>query len=81
MNAMPTYLYWDNISRYQKLSPQFMDRWCDKLNWQHVSTYQALPEEFIIQHLHLLDLTEIRERYPSTYQNYNLELVQVLTKP
>ena len=38
---------WDYISRYQKLSEPFIQKFQDKVNWNYISAYQKLSEPFI----------------------------------
>src|SRR5574344_2919093 len=38
---------WNNISKYQKLSEEFIEKHKDKLNWDKISEYQKLREPFI----------------------------------
>lgn len=42
--------FWFNISKYYRLSDDFVHRFQDKLNWRIVSTYQRLSEDFIRQY-------------------------------
>jgi hypothetical protein len=39
-----------NISKYQKLSEEFIERNSDLVNWEYISTYQKLSEEFRLKH-------------------------------
>ena len=34
------------ISRYQKLSENFIREFKDKVNWEYISKYQTLSEDF-----------------------------------
>ncbi len=38
---------WNSISRYQKLSEEFIEKFQDKVKWKVVLRYQELSEEFI----------------------------------
>ncbi|HNW65784.1 MAG TPA: hypothetical protein PKO10_01065 [Aliarcobacter cryaerophilus] len=38
---------WDCISKYQKLSEEFIREFADKVDWYNVSAYQKLSESFI----------------------------------
>ena len=38
---------WTNISRYQKLSEDFIEKFQDKVYWPYISEYQKLSEDFI----------------------------------
>jgi len=41
-------VYWENISKYQNLSEEFIREFKDLLNWKNIFTYQQnLSEEFI----------------------------------
>ena len=33
---------WENISRYQKLSEEFIEKFQDKVHWKNISRYQKL---------------------------------------
>lgn len=42
---------WRNISRYQKLSENFIEEFSDKgIEWRFISTHQILSDEFINKH-------------------------------
>lgn len=38
---------WDDISKYQKLSEDFIREFHNKVNWNMISKYQKLSEDFI----------------------------------
>lgn len=38
---------WSDISRYQKLSEAFIEKYSDRVDWNYMSRYQKLSEEFI----------------------------------
>ena len=38
---------WNNISKHQKLSENFIREFQDKVNWYNISNYQKLSEKFI----------------------------------
>lgn len=40
------YVNWNNISKYQKLSERFIEKYKDKLNLKHILEYQELTEDF-----------------------------------
>lgn len=48
-------LTWENISRYQKLSDEFIDRHADDVDWTCISEYQTLSEETMLQHIDDID--------------------------
>ncbi len=50
---------WDNISKYQQLSPSFMRTYADKLNWKLLSQYQILPENLIEEFAYRVDWHDI----------------------
>ena len=41
---------WGNISQYQKLSEEFIEKYSDKVYWCFISEYQKLSEEFRQKH-------------------------------
>ena len=38
---------WYHISKYQKLTESFIEKYKDKLDWYNISVYQELTESFI----------------------------------
>lgn len=48
---------WELVSYYQKLSPEFMDKYTDKMNWNYISQKQTLSEDFIRSHQNKLNPT------------------------
>ena len=56
-------MFWSEISKYQKLSEDFIREFKDRVNWNCISEYQELSYEFILEHIslikvELLDLTK-----------------------
>ena len=41
---------WNDISQYQKLSEQFIEKHSNKVYWTYISRYQKLSEQFIEKH-------------------------------
>ena len=39
--------HWTVISKHQKLSEDFIEKFADKLYWYHISQYQTLSEDLI----------------------------------
>lgn len=62
---------WNYISRYQKLSLEFIDKHKYKVNWDNISKYQKLSEEFIDKHKDKVDWY-----YISIYQKISLEFIE-----
>lgn len=48
---------WELVSYYQKLSPEFMDKYDTKMNWNYISQRQKLSEDFIRSHQKKLNKT------------------------
>jgi len=46
----PEKVNWPNISRYQKLSEEFIEKFQEKVYWEYISEYQKLSEDFIDKH-------------------------------
>ena len=46
---------WDDISYYQKLSEEFIEKYVDKIEWWYISRYQKLSESFIEKHIDKVD--------------------------
>src|SRR5690606_36652094 len=40
-------VFWNNISEYQKLTPEFITNHKDLVKWYNISKYQKLTPEFI----------------------------------
>jgi len=38
---------WYTISKYQKLSEDFIEKYQDKVDWDYISKFQKLSEDFI----------------------------------
>lgn len=64
----PDKIDWDNISRYQKLSPSFMKTYADDLDWVTMSRYQILPEYLIEIYQYRVDWTDIMKYQTLTDQ-------------
>jgi hypothetical protein len=62
---------WDEISRYQKISEEFIKKHKDKLNWYNISMYQKLSESFITEFKDLVHWTNI-----SIYQNLSESFIR-----
>lgn len=41
--------FWGCVSRYQRLSEDFMREWCDNVVWRIIVQRQTLSEEFLIE--------------------------------
>ena len=59
----PKSVNWNCISRYQKLSEEFIREFKDSVNWYNISKYQKLSEEFIV--LFKLNISENSWMYKS----------------
>ena len=46
---------WVNISIFQKLSEEFIEKHYDKVDWYNISKYQKLSEELIEKHIDKID--------------------------
>lgn len=46
---------WELVAYYQKLSPEFMDKYAKKLNWNYISQRQKLDDDFVKSHLNKLN--------------------------
>ena len=46
----PSIVDWYRISKYQKLSESFIEKYSDKVDWIYISKYQKLNESFIEKH-------------------------------
>ena len=53
------YVDWWNISRYQKLSEDFIREFKDKVNWRNISRYQKLSEDSIREFQNKVDWDDI----------------------
>ena len=47
---------WQNISKHQTLSEDFIREFKDKVNWYWISRYQTLSEDFIREFKDKLDM-------------------------
>jgi len=52
---------WEEISKYQKLSEAFIEKYADKVDWTLISKYQKLSEPFIEKYADKVDWGEISE--------------------
>lgn len=50
---------WMAFSRYQRLTPALMERYCDKLKWKAISRYQTLTPALLEKYADRLDWTNI----------------------
>jgi hypothetical protein len=50
-------LNWNLISRYQKLSENFIKKHSDKVNWYEISYYQKLSGKFIKRNVNKINFT------------------------
>jgi hypothetical protein len=50
INNITEDMFWDNISKLEKLSESFIRYYKDKVAWYYISLYQKLSEDFIIEH-------------------------------
>lgn len=64
-------LNWENISRYQKISDEFIDRHADDVDWTYISEYQTLSEETMRSHIEDIDWA-----YASGSQEIPLSLLE-----
>ena len=64
-------VYWNFISRSQKLSESFIEKYKDKVDWHNISIYQTLSEEFIEKHIDKVDWDNI-----SKYQILSEDLIE-----
>lgn len=51
----------ENISKHQKLSPEFIDTYCDSLDWYELCEHQVLPEWLLRKHIHKINWGQISE--------------------
>ena len=50
------YVEWDVITRYQKLSEHFIEKYKDEFDWDLICTFQKpMSEEFIMKHSDLVN--------------------------
>jgi len=54
-------VYWPDISKYQKLSEEFIEKFQDKVYWYWISKYQKLSEQFIEKFQNKVDWSEISQ--------------------
>ena len=62
---------WNNISEYQKLSEEFIDKYIDKVNWSYISGYQKLSEEFIDKYI-----DKVNWYFISRYQKLSEDFIE-----
>ena len=62
---------WSGISRYQKLSEAFIEKYSDRVNWDYISAYQKLSENFIEEHV-----DEVDWHYISKCQKLSEEFIE-----
>src|SRR5574343_580588 len=62
---------WFYISKHQKLSEEFIEKYIDKVNWDCISINQTLSEEFIGKHK-----DKVNWCYISTYQTLSEEFIE-----
>jgi len=62
---------WKDISAYQYLSEEFIEKYKDKVNWRYVSIHQSLSEEFIEKHK-----DKVNWSYISIFQQLSEELIE-----
>ena len=66
---------WDDISEYQTLSEEFIEKYSDKVNWDDISEYQKLSEDFIEKHSDKVDwfcisrYQKLSEKFIKKYKN------------
>ena len=53
---------WINISYYQELSEDFIEKHKDRVNWNYISYCQKLSEDFIEKHMDRVDWDYISSR-------------------
>lgn len=63
--------FWFNISKYHRLSDDFVRRFQDNLNWRIISTYRSLTEDFIRQYQ-----DKVNWKYIFMYQKISEEFRQ-----
>jgi len=59
---------WTDISQYQQLSEDFIEKFRNKVDWHNISEYQKLSEEFI-------------EKFRNKVYWYNISIYQKLSEP
>ena len=62
---------WVYISKYQKLSEEFIEKYNDKVDWSRISSNQKLSEEFIEKYYDKVDWWNI-----SKYQTLSEEFIE-----
>ncbi len=65
------YSDWDDISIYQKLSEDFIERHKNNFNWHYISIYQKLSEVFIEKHS-----DKVNWHYISRYQKLSEDFIE-----
>jgi len=60
----------DIISKYQLLTPEFIDKYADKLDWYYICEYQELPDWLMRKHIDKLNWGQI-----SWYQNMTEDFI------
>lgn len=63
--------HWKTVSRYQRLSESFIEKYKDFLDWYYISRYQKLSPMFIIEHLGRLDLRELASNRYRPLKKFN----------
>jgi len=62
---------WEEISSYQSLSEEFIEKYKNKVDWFYISKYQSLSEEFIEKHEDKVDWL-----YISQYQSLSEDFIE-----
>ena len=62
---------WSDISRCQKLSEEFIEKYSDRVDWDYISAYQKLSENFIEEHVDKVNWNCI-----SKYQKLSEEFIE-----
>ena len=65
------YVDWYYISKYQKLSEDFIEMHSSQLSWYYISEYQKLSEDFIEKHS-----SEVDWYYISKYQKLSEDFIE-----
>ena len=70
------YLNWDDISKYQRLTEPFIEKYKDKVNWWVISKYQKLSESFVEKYKdelnwdHISRYQKLSEQFMEKYKRY-----------
>lgn len=62
-----TNVNWVLISRLQKLSEPFIEKYKDNVNWSNISRYQVLSVQFIIKYIDKIDWIDL-------FNNINIDI-------